>query len=180
MGAAVDGRQLRCCIAGRQLIAESFVRDRSFTKICAGPSGSRSLVFLNDSLDLMWWPRGGKKPCERTERRILAINSSFCWWTCQHPRLLRAFQTACSPQGPEGCSLTENMPFGEFRAGLHPLKLPSGCWRYSDFLRIGRHIQRAWICWTFLSDAFCRRKARQQLTPIWAPYFRPSLWNGTG
>jgi hypothetical protein len=57
MGAAVGGRQLLCNIAGRKLIAESFVRDRPFTKICAGPSASRSLILrvkklLHEGLDL--------------------------------------------------------------------------------------------------------------------------------
>jgi hypothetical protein len=58
VGAAVGGCQFPCRFAGRQLIAESFVRDRPFTKICMGPSASRSLVLkmkklLDDSLDLM-------------------------------------------------------------------------------------------------------------------------------
>jgi hypothetical protein len=57
MRAAVGSRQLLCNIAGRQLIAESFEWDRPFTKFCAGPSASRSLVLkmkklLDDSLDL--------------------------------------------------------------------------------------------------------------------------------
>jgi hypothetical protein len=56
--AAVGGRQLRCYIAGRQLIAKSFAQDRGFMKICPGPSASWSLVvntkkLLNDGLDLM-------------------------------------------------------------------------------------------------------------------------------
>ncbi len=55
--------QLQCYIAGRQLIAKSFARDRPFTKICPAPSASWSLVLkmkklLNDGLDLTWWPRG--------------------------------------------------------------------------------------------------------------------------
>jgi hypothetical protein len=37
-GAAVGGRQLRSYIAGRQLIAKSFARNRRFTKICLGPA----------------------------------------------------------------------------------------------------------------------------------------------
>ncbi len=32
--------------------------------------------------------------------------------------LLRAFETACAPLGPEGRSLMENMPFGGFSARL--------------------------------------------------------------
>jgi hypothetical protein len=56
--AAVGDRQLLCDIAGRQLITESFAGHRPFTKICAGPSASRSLVLkmknlLDDGLDLM-------------------------------------------------------------------------------------------------------------------------------
>jgi hypothetical protein len=38
--------------------------------------------------------------------------------TCQRWHLLRAFETACGPLGPEGRSLTENTPFGGFSAGL--------------------------------------------------------------
>jgi hypothetical protein len=54
----LGGRQFPCYIAGRQLIAKSFAWGRTFTKICAGPSVSRSLVLmmkklLNDGLDLM-------------------------------------------------------------------------------------------------------------------------------
>jgi hypothetical protein len=41
--------------------------------------------------------------------------------TCQRRHLLRAFETACSPQDPEGRSLTKNMPFGGFSAGLRCL-----------------------------------------------------------
>ncbi len=37
---------------------------------------------------------------------------------CQCRPLLRAFETACGPLGPEGRSLTENTPFGRFSAGL--------------------------------------------------------------
>jgi hypothetical protein len=44
MGVAVGGRQLLCDIASRQHITESFARDRPFTKICMGPSASRTLV----------------------------------------------------------------------------------------------------------------------------------------
>ncbi len=33
----------------------------------------------------------------------------------------RAFETACGPLGPEGRSLTENMPFGGFSTGLRRL-----------------------------------------------------------
>jgi hypothetical protein len=57
MGAPVGGRQQRCYIAVRQLIAKSFVRNRPFMKICLAPSTSWSLVLemkklLNDGLDL--------------------------------------------------------------------------------------------------------------------------------
>ncbi len=38
--------------------------------------------------------------------------------TCQRRHFLRAFETACGPLGPEGRSLTENMPFSGFNAGL--------------------------------------------------------------
>ncbi len=38
--------------------------------------------------------------------------------TCQRRHLLRAFETAYGPLGPEGRSLTENTPFGGFSAGL--------------------------------------------------------------
>ncbi len=38
--------------------------------------------------------------------------------TCQRRPLLRDFKTACGPLGPEGRSLTENMSFGRFSAGL--------------------------------------------------------------
>ncbi len=40
----------------------------------------------------------------------------FCRRTCQRRHLLRAFETVCGPLGPEGCSLTENTPFGGFSA----------------------------------------------------------------
>ncbi len=58
MEAPVGGRQLRCYIAGRQLIAKSFARNRRSTKICPAPSASWSLLvkmkkLLNDSLNLM-------------------------------------------------------------------------------------------------------------------------------
>ncbi len=50
--------------------------DRPFTKIFAGPSISRSLVFkmkklLDDGLGLMWWPRGGKKRFKWNEQWIM-------------------------------------------------------------------------------------------------------------
>jgi hypothetical protein len=45
----------------------------------------------------------------------------FCRQTCQRQHLPRAFETACGPLGPEGCSLTENTPFGGFSAGLRRL-----------------------------------------------------------
>ncbi len=41
--------------------------------------------------------------------------------TCQRRYLLRAFETACGPLGPEGRSLMENTPFGGFSAGLRRL-----------------------------------------------------------
>ncbi len=41
--------------------------------------------------------------------------------TCQRQHLLRAFETACGPLGPEGCSLMENTPLGGFSAGLRRL-----------------------------------------------------------
>ncbi len=71
MGAPVGGRQQRSYIAGRQLIAKSFARNRPFRKICPAPSASWSLVLkmkklLNDGLDLTWRPSGGKKRCKRT------------------------------------------------------------------------------------------------------------------
>jgi hypothetical protein len=104
-------------------LAESFVQDRPFTKIWAGPSASRSLILkmkklLDDGLDLMWWPRGGKKWCERTEHQTYATESCFCWRTCQRRCLLRDFQTAYSSLGQEGCSLAENTSFCGFSAGL--------------------------------------------------------------
>jgi hypothetical protein len=43
---------------------------------------------------------------------------AFCRRTCQRRPLLRAFETACGPLGPEGRSLMENTPFGGFSAGL--------------------------------------------------------------
>ncbi len=43
-GAAVGGHQFPCSIAGCQLIAEIFVRDRPFTKVWVGPTTSRSLI----------------------------------------------------------------------------------------------------------------------------------------
>ena len=42
----------------------------------------------------------------------------FCWRTCQRRHLIRAFETAWGPLGPEGRSLTENTPFGGFSVGL--------------------------------------------------------------
>ncbi len=44
MGAPVGGHQQRCYMAGRQLIAKSFARNRPFKKICPAPSASWSLV----------------------------------------------------------------------------------------------------------------------------------------
>jgi hypothetical protein len=38
--------------------------------------------------------------------------------TCQRRHLLRAFETAYGPLGPEGRSLAENTPFSRFSAGL--------------------------------------------------------------
>jgi hypothetical protein len=57
MGAPEGGRQLQRYIAGCQLTAKSFARDRRFTKIFLAPSASWSLVLkmkklLNDGLDL--------------------------------------------------------------------------------------------------------------------------------
>ncbi len=57
MGVPVGGHQQRCYIAGRQLIAKSFARNRPFTKICPAPSASWSLLLkikklLNDGLNL--------------------------------------------------------------------------------------------------------------------------------
>ncbi len=48
-------------------------------------------------------------------------NIGFRWRTCQRRHLPRAFETARGPLGPLGHSLTENMPFGGFSAGLHCL-----------------------------------------------------------
>ncbi len=45
-------------------------------------------------------------------------NIGFHQRMCQRRHLLRAFETACGPLGPEGRSLTENTPFGGFSAGL--------------------------------------------------------------
>ncbi len=72
---AVGGHQFPFSIAGRQLIAKSFARDRPFTKTWTGPSASRSLdlnmkKFLDDSLDLTWWQRDKKKWCVQNEQRI--------------------------------------------------------------------------------------------------------------
>ncbi len=53
-------------------------------------------------------------------------------------------------------------------------------WRNSSFQRIGGHICRTWIHWTFQPAAFCGQKARLCLTQIWRPYVCPSLWNNTG
>jgi hypothetical protein len=58
MGVVVGGRQLRCYIAGRQLIAKSFAQNRPFMKICPAPSASWSFIvkmkkLLNDGLNLM-------------------------------------------------------------------------------------------------------------------------------
>jgi hypothetical protein len=50
-----------------------------------------------------------------------SLHISFCRRTCQRRHLLRALETACGPLGPEGCSLTENTPFGGFSAGLRRL-----------------------------------------------------------
>ncbi len=124
LGAVVGSLQLQCYITGRRLIAKSFACDRCFTKICPGPSTSWSLVpkikkLLNDSLDLTWWPRGGKKQYKRTEWQIYAASSGFRRWMCQRWHLARAFETACGPLAPEGCSLTENSPFGGFSADLY-------------------------------------------------------------
>jgi hypothetical protein len=49
---------------------------------------------------------------------IYPQNIGFLRQMCQHHHLPRAFETACGPLGPEGCSLTENTPFGGFSAGL--------------------------------------------------------------
>ncbi len=102
MGVAVGGRPLRCYIAGRQLIAKSFAQDRPFMKICTGPSASWSLglemkKLLDDGLDLMSWPRGGKKLCKQNEWRIYATDCGFRRRTCQHRHLPRAFETAVVP-----------------------------------------------------------------------------------
>ncbi len=40
---------------------------------------------------------------------------------CQRRHLSRAFETACGPLGPEGRSLTENMPCGGFSTSLRRL-----------------------------------------------------------
>jgi hypothetical protein len=45
-------------------------------------------------------------------------NADFRRRTCQRRHLLRAFETACGPLGPEGHSLMENTLFGRFSAGL--------------------------------------------------------------
>jgi hypothetical protein len=50
---------------------------------------------------------------------IFPPNIGFRRRTCQRRHLLRAFETACGPLGSEGCSLTENTPFGGFSTGLH-------------------------------------------------------------
>jgi hypothetical protein len=44
MGAPVGGCQLRCYIAGCQLIAKSFAQNRPFMKICPAPCASWSLI----------------------------------------------------------------------------------------------------------------------------------------
>ncbi len=119
----MGSHQFPCSIAGHQLITESFAQDRPFTKISAGASPSRSILFkmkklLEYCLYLMWWPMGRKKRREQTERRIYSADSSFCRRTCQYWCLQRAFETACGPLGPERRSLMENIPFSGFSAFL--------------------------------------------------------------
>jgi hypothetical protein len=114
-GEAIGSHQLRCYIAGCQLITKSFARVRPFMKICTGPRAIWILVpkmkkLLDDGLDLTWQPRGRKKRCERNEQWIYATDSGFCRQTCQRWHLPRAFETPCGPLGPEGRSLTENTP----------------------------------------------------------------------
>ncbi len=63
---------------------------------------------------------------ERTEASGMSGRSSgfslpkagFRRRMCQRRHLLRAFETACGPLGPEGLSLTGNTPFGGFSVGL--------------------------------------------------------------
>ncbi len=50
--------------------------------------------------------------------RIFPPYISFRRRTCQRRHLLRAFETAYGPLGPEGRSPTETTPFGGFSTGL--------------------------------------------------------------
>ncbi len=102
-----------CSIAGHHLITESFARNRCFFKIWVGPSASRSLVLKMKKLQ-RWWPKSDVT----AKGRIYAANSGFHRETCQHWHLTRAFERACGPLDPEGCSLMENMPFCRFNPSL--------------------------------------------------------------
>jgi hypothetical protein len=53
-------------------------------------------------------------------------------------------------------------------------------WRNSESQRIGHHICRTLIRWTFLSGAFYRRRFRLRPTPVWQPYVGSSPGSGTG
>ncbi len=58
---------------------------------------------------------------KETVRADLAANLRRWWFlpaNVSTPIPTRTFKTACGPLGPEGRSLTENMPFGGFSAGL--------------------------------------------------------------
>ncbi len=148
----MGSHQFPCRFTGRQLIAESFSQDRPFTKICAGPSTSRSLVLkmkklLDDLLDLMWWPRGRKKWHEQAERWIYAVDSSFASERVKadiYHELLRQHVVPWVQRDVAWwkiCLLADS-------ASASPPKSLSSRLKNSDFQWICCNICQTWIRWT--------------------------------
>ncbi len=127
----------------------------------------------------MAWTWGYREGAEKGDMNRISSRScgfwlliaSLCWRMDQCQRLLRAFDTACGPLGPEDISWRKYV-FQQIQR--HPTLpgLLSSCWQNSGLWWIWHHIHWTWTCWTSLSAEFSRQKSRLCLTPIWTPYIR--------
>ncbi len=80
--------------------------------------------------------------------------------------------------GSSRCILVENTYLGGFSAGPNCQDGPAVVRGILDSGRSATIFVRLEYA-GLLSVAFCRRKSRRCLTPIWLPCIHPSPWNGT-
>ncbi len=71
------------------------------------------------------------------------------------------------------------MSFGGFSAGPHQQNYPASAGGILNCGRLAAIFAGFEFQWTSLSAAFCMRKARLRLMPIWPPYVRSLLEGGT-